>query len=148
MARTGCLKAVQHVHNKGNTLGSSQHHAYAMGQMASCACLLLHRLSTASTPPLTASSGLLLPYRGKLLNVRDATALQISENQEIQYIKQILGLQHGKQYEDVKALRYGHLMIMTDQVRVTHVGHSLLCHADQCWCPLPPDSLLSNGAYR
>lgn len=30
---------------------------------------------------------------------------------------QILGLQHGKQYEDVKALRYGSLMIMTDQVR-------------------------------
>jgi DNA gyrase/topoisomerase IV subunit B len=50
--------------------------------------------------------------------VRDATALQISENQEIQHIKQILGLQHGKNYEDVKALRYGHLMIMTDQVIV------------------------------
>lgn len=30
---------------------------------------------------------------------------------------QILGLQHGKQYEDVKSLRYGSLMIMTDQVR-------------------------------
>lgn len=54
--------------------------------------------------------------RGKLLNVRDATALQISENAEIQHIKQILGLQHGKAYDDVKALRYGHLMIMTDQV--------------------------------
>lgn len=62
--------------------------------------------------------------RGKLLNVRDATALQISENQEIQHIKQILGLQHGKTYDDVKALRYGHLMIMTDQVR--------------CWQPTPP----------
>jgi DNA topoisomerase-2 len=48
--------------------------------------------------------------------VRDATAGQISENVEIQHIKQILGLQHGKQYEDVKALRYGSLMIMTDQV--------------------------------
>ncbi|WIA35043.1 hypothetical protein OEZ86_003534 [Tetradesmus obliquus] len=55
------------------------------------------------------------PLRGKLLNVRDATALQIGENVEIQHIKQILGLQHGKNYEDVKALRYGHLMIMTDQ---------------------------------
>jgi len=56
--------------------------------------------------------------RGKLLNVRDATALQISDNAEIQHIKQILGLQHGKAYEDVKALRYGHLMIMTDQVYI------------------------------
>lgn len=91
-------------------------------------------------------------HRGKLLNVRDATAAQISDNAEIQNIKQILGLQHGKVrypmhvcthssielaatvqqllhmqcmmpsamchaqvYEDTKALRYGHLMIMTDQ---------------------------------
>jgi hypothetical protein len=44
--------------------------------------------------------------------------LQVSENAEIQNIKQILGLQHGKAYDDVKALRYGHLMIMTDQVGV------------------------------
>lgn len=34
--------------------------------------------------------------RGKLLNVRDASAAQISANTEIQNIKQILGLQHGK----------------------------------------------------
>ena len=35
-------------------------------------------------------------YRGKLLNVREASAAQIAANQEIQNIKQILGLQHGK----------------------------------------------------
>ena len=34
--------------------------------------------------------------RGKLLNVRDASALQITNNTEIQNIKQIMGLQHGK----------------------------------------------------
>jgi hypothetical protein len=34
--------------------------------------------------------------RGKLLNVRDASAVQITENAEIQALKQILGLQHGK----------------------------------------------------
>ena len=56
------------------------------------------------------------PLRGKLLNVREASHKQIMENAEIQNIKQILGLQHGKQYESVKSLRYGHLMIMTDQV--------------------------------
>ncbi|KAK9154871.1 hypothetical protein Sjap_002351 [Stephania japonica] len=55
------------------------------------------------------------PLRGKLLNVREASHKQIMENAEIQNIKQILGLQHGKQYDSVKALRYGHLMIMTDQ---------------------------------
>ncbi|KAG0472850.1 hypothetical protein HPP92_014707 [Vanilla planifolia] len=55
------------------------------------------------------------PLRGKLLNVREASHKQIMENAEIQNIKQILGLQHGKQYDSVKGLRYGHLMIMTDQ---------------------------------
>ncbi|MEW5304966.1 MAG: hypothetical protein WDW36_007539 [Sanguina aurantia] len=55
------------------------------------------------------------PLRGKLLNVRDAAATQISGNVEIQAIKQILGLQHGKAYDSVASLRYGHLMIMTDQ---------------------------------
>ncbi|KAK9128716.1 hypothetical protein Syun_017513 [Stephania yunnanensis] len=55
------------------------------------------------------------PLRGKLLNVREASHKQIMENAEIQNIKQILGLQHGKQYDSVKSLRYGHLMIMTDQ---------------------------------
>lgn len=34
--------------------------------------------------------------RGKLLNVRDASVTQINGNAEINAIKQILGLQHGK----------------------------------------------------
>ncbi|GMH34212.1 hypothetical protein BSKO_02046 [Bryopsis sp. KO-2023] len=55
------------------------------------------------------------PLRGKLMNVRDATNANVSKNAEIQNIKKILGLQHGKVYEDMKALRYGHVMIMTDQ---------------------------------
>lgn len=55
------------------------------------------------------------PLRGKLLNVRDATVDQISKNQEIQNIKKFMGLQHKKDYADTKGLRYGHLMIMTDQ---------------------------------
>lgn len=55
------------------------------------------------------------PLRGKMLNVREATADQILKNAEIQAIKKIMGLQHRKKYEDTKSLRYGHLMIMTDQ---------------------------------
>ena len=55
------------------------------------------------------------PLRGKLLNVRDASIDQISKNQEIQNIKKFMGLQHKKEYQDAKTLRYGHLMIMTDQ---------------------------------
>ncbi|KIW24077.1 DNA topoisomerase 2 [Cladophialophora immunda] len=55
------------------------------------------------------------PLRGKLLNVRDASIDQISKNAEIQNIKNFLGLQHKKVYSDTNGLRYGHLMIMTDQ---------------------------------
>lgn len=55
------------------------------------------------------------PLRGKLLNVREASHDQIMKNAEIQHIKQILGLQHKKVYESAKELRYGHIMIMTDQ---------------------------------
>ncbi|KAG8951584.1 DNA topoisomerase 2 [Tulasnella sp. 424] len=55
------------------------------------------------------------PLRGKLLNVREATHDQIMKNQEIQNIKKIVGLVHGKQYQDVSSLRYGSVMIMTDQ---------------------------------
>ncbi|OQS54833.1 top2 [Ecytonucleospora hepatopenaei] len=55
------------------------------------------------------------PLRGKLLNVREAANKQIMENAEISAIKKILGLQHGKTYSDTSTLRYGHIMIMTDQ---------------------------------
>lgn len=55
------------------------------------------------------------PLRGKMLNVRDASIDQIMKNQEIQNIKQFLGLKHKTVYTDTKSLRYGHLMIMADQ---------------------------------
>eukprot|EP00871_Galdieria_phlegrea_P000812 jgi/Galph1/1731/GphlegSOOS_G426.1 len=57
------------------------------------------------------------PLRGKLLNVREASHKQIMENAEINNLKKILGLQHGKVYdtESIKSLRYGHVLIMTDQ---------------------------------
>ncbi|KAK1619077.1 hypothetical protein QYE76_024594 [Lolium multiflorum] len=55
------------------------------------------------------------PLRGKLLNVREANTKQLTENAEIQNIKKILGLQQDKNYDSTNGLRYGHLMIMTDQ---------------------------------
>ncbi|KAH7527912.1 hypothetical protein FEM48_Zijuj05G0016600 [Ziziphus jujuba var. spinosa] len=55
------------------------------------------------------------PLRGKLLNVREASSNQVRDNEEIKNIKRILGLQQDKEYTNVKSLRYGHLMIMTDQ---------------------------------
>ncbi len=56
------------------------------------------------------------PLRGKLLNVREASHEQIMKNTEIQFIKQIMGLKHNTDYQSVDQLRYGSLMIMTDQV--------------------------------
>ncbi|XP_063815858.1 DNA topoisomerase 2-alpha [Pseudophryne corroboree] len=58
------------------------------------------------------------PLRGKLLNVREASHKQIMENAEINNIIKIVGLQYKRDYEDaesLKSLRYGKLMIMTDQ---------------------------------
>ncbi|XP_053554372.1 DNA topoisomerase 2-alpha [Bombina bombina] len=58
------------------------------------------------------------PLRGKLLNVREASHKQIMENAEINNIIKIVGLQYKKDYqetESLKSLRYGKIMIMTDQ---------------------------------
>ncbi|THU89449.1 type II DNA topoisomerase [Dendrothele bispora CBS 962.96] len=55
------------------------------------------------------------PLRGKMLNVREAKHDQIMKNEEVQNIKKIMGFQHNKDYTDVSSLRYGRLMIMTDQ---------------------------------
>jgi DNA gyrase/topoisomerase IV subunit B len=54
------------------------------------------------------------PLRGKLLNVRDATAAQLLKNEEINCLKKIMGLQQGKEYNDLKSLRYGGIIIFTD----------------------------------
>ena len=55
------------------------------------------------------------PLKGKVMNVRDTSLDQIMKNAEITNIKKILGLETGKIYKDVKSLRYGKVMIMTDQ---------------------------------
>ncbi|XP_076440250.1 DNA topoisomerase 2-alpha-like isoform X2 [Babylonia areolata] len=58
------------------------------------------------------------PLRGKLLNVREATHKQIMDNAEINNIIKILGLHFKEKYdspEKLRTLRYGRLMIMTDQ---------------------------------
>ncbi|KAF8981096.1 DNA topoisomerase 2, partial [Haplosporangium bisporale] len=55
------------------------------------------------------------PLRGKLLNVRDTPMSAVAANKEIEAIKKILGLKQNYNYTSVDELRYGHLMIMTDQ---------------------------------
>ena len=58
------------------------------------------------------------PLKGKLMNVKDMALKRINDNAEITNIKKILGLEAGKSYtkeEMKKSLRYGKLLIMTDQ---------------------------------
>lgn len=75
------------------------------------------------------------PLRGKLLNVRDAGLEQISKNAEIQNIKNFLGLKHKTEYKDCKSMRYGHLMIMTDQDHDGSHIKGLLINFLQCSFP-------------
>ena len=54
------------------------------------------------------------PLRGKLLNTKTATYSQLANNEEINNIKKIIGLQTGKKYKSISELRYGKILIMTD----------------------------------
>ena len=50
--------------------------------------------------------------------MREASHKQIMENKEITELVKIMGLQYKKKYEsveDIKTMRYGKIMIMTDQ---------------------------------
>lgn len=60
----------------------------------------------------------IFPLKGKLLNTRDRSVRDIASNSEIANIKQIVGLQENMDYSkdnNFKKLRYGRVMIMTDQ---------------------------------
>jgi DNA topoisomerase-2 len=60
------------------------------------------------------------PLRGKVINVREKIETkqgreQVMNNIELNHMKQILGLEQGVKYKNTDKLRYGHVMIMTDQ---------------------------------
>ncbi|KAJ4842592.1 hypothetical protein Tsubulata_029706 [Turnera subulata] len=52
---------------------------------------------------------------GKPLNVLKATKQTLEENEQLSYIKEIIGLEDGKDYKSTDDLRYGHILLMTDQ---------------------------------
>jgi len=54
------------------------------------------------------------PLKGKVVNIRDATTSQLLNNEELNNIKQIIGLKQNVDYKDTKSLRYGKVMILTD----------------------------------
>ena len=58
-----------------------------------------------------------LPMRGKGVNVRNASAFQMSNNKELKAIRKIVGIKPGVDYADPekrKELRYGRVMYATD----------------------------------
>jgi DNA topoisomerase-2 len=74
------------------------------------------------------------PLKGKLLNVREAKAKQLAENAEIHNLMKIIGLIPRRAYEDVSELRYGSVMIMTDQdVDGSHIKGLIINFFDHYW---------------
>jgi DNA topoisomerase-2 len=55
------------------------------------------------------------PLRGKVLNVQEASAKQLLGNKEYNEFKEIVGLHEGWTIKNRDTLRYGKVMIMTDQ---------------------------------
>jgi len=77
------------------------------------------------------------PLKGKLLNVRDASHKQIMNNAEVQNIRKIMGFRSNVDYsqdKNFKQLRYGHLMVMTDQDHDgSHIKGLVLNFIDYFW---------------
>jgi DNA topoisomerase-2 len=75
------------------------------------------------------------PLKGKVLNIRDATISQLIGNEEINNIKQIVGLKQDHIYKTTSELRYGKVMLLTDSdVDGSHIK-SLLVNFFHYWWP-------------
>ena len=83
------------------------------------------------------------PMKGKPLNVRGANLKDINGNHEFTDIKKILGLESGKTYKEIEDLRYGKVLIMTDQdLDGSHIK-GLVINMFECLWP----SLLKIGGF-
>tara|TARA_B100000780_G_scaffold279144_1_gene255937 strand:+ start:5284 stop:8607 length:3324 start_codon:yes stop_codon:yes gene_type:complete len=77
------------------------------------------------------------PLRGKLLNVRDAAMEKVKNNAELSNLVKIMGLQYGKKYTDTKSLRYGSILILTDQdVDGSHIKGLIMNWVEYFWTSL------------
>ena len=56
-----------------------------------------------------------VPIKGKIINVRSKSSKIVEKNEEVAMIMKIMGLKYGKKYNDVSDLRYGGIIILTDQ---------------------------------
>eukprot|EP00931_Biecheleriopsis_adriatica_P084091 TRINITY_DN5779_c0_g2_i1.p1 TRINITY_DN5779_c0_g2~~TRINITY_DN5779_c0_g2_i1.p1 ORF type:complete len:1441 (-),score=394.52 TRINITY_DN5779_c0_g2_i1:164-4447(-) len=75
------------------------------------------------------------PLKGKLLNVRDANFKQVTGNTEIQNLLKIIGLDAKREYDSVRGLRYGSVMLMTDQDHDGSHIKGLLINLVHYWWP-------------
>ena len=97
-----------------------------------------------------------LPLRGKILNVANATSQKLSQNQLLSDLVQALGVGTGTKYRD-EDLRYERVIIMTDaDVDGAHIASLLitffyqempeLIENDHLFLALPPLYKLTHGA--
>ena len=77
------------------------------------------------------------PLKGKLMNIRGASLKNISNNNEINEIKKIIGLETGKKYTQEiisSKLRYGKVLFLTDQdLDGTHIKGLCINMFDSEW---------------
>ncbi|CAE6176893.1 unnamed protein product [Arabidopsis arenosa] len=95
---------------------------HAGGDLSQKCTLILTEGDSAKALPMVGMSALnrnlygVYPLRGKLINVKKASEARITKNKVIRDIMEIIGLKKCyKKYKNTKSLRYGRLMIMTDQ---------------------------------
>jgi len=126
------------------------------GTAKSSECTLI--LTEGDSAATTAISGLkvvgreqygVFPLKGKIMNVKDISVAKKTANAELTNIKQILGLEAGKVYTNTSQLRYGRVMIMTDQdvdgshikgllMNLFHTDWPSLLHIDFLCCLMTP----------
>lgn len=74
------------------------------------------------------------PLKGKPMNVRAFPIKKIIENEELNNIMQILGLEIGKKVESIEDLRYGKIVMMVDaDTDGSHICGLLLNFFNQFW---------------
>lgn len=97
------------------------------------------------------------PLKGKMLNVKDISRDKFNKNEELTAIKKILGLEQGKKYESVASLRYGRILVMSDQdvdgfhirgllMNLFHTEWPELMHIGFLCCLMTPLVKLTKGS--
>ncbi len=134
--------------------------AHEAGSVNSSECTLI--LTEGDSAKALAVAGLevigrehygVFPLRGKFLNVRHATVDQLAKNAEVKALVSILGLEFDKEYntsDERNNLRYGHIMLMTDQdTDGSHIKGLVINFFRHFWPNLlkPADDDLSGKAF-